>query len=296
MLVTLLGTGTPAPSRRRRSSGYVVAVGHDVIAIDHGAGAHERLLESGYSATDVTHLFLSHLHYDHCIDYPRLVMQRWDIGGGQVAELDVFGPPPLARMTELLFGHDGAFAPDINARLHHQSSLETYVARGGVLPRQPPTPHVREVRSGDTITTEHWTMRVGHAQHVQPHLDCVAYRLDSPEGSLCYSGDSGLCDELVDLARGCDVLIQMNHHFSGTEPSEQYRLACGNHVDNAELAARAGVKTLVLTHLLPQLDTPGVREEMVFQIRRRFDGAVIWGEDLMRLSLGTGGVGSIEAR
>ena len=49
----------------------------------------------------------------------------------------------------------------------------------------------------------------------------------------------------------------MNHHFSGTEPTASYRAACGNHRDNAEIAQRAGVKTLVLTHMLAQIDQPG---------------------------------------
>ena len=50
-------------------------------------------------------------------------------------------------------------------------------------------------------------------------------------------------------------------------------------------AQQAGVKTLVLTHLLPQIDRPGVREEIVHEIRRVFDGRVIWGEDLMQIDV-----------
>jgi hypothetical protein len=77
----------------------------------------------------------------------------------------------------------------------------------------------------------------------------------------------------------------MNHHFSGTEPSESYRRACGNHVDNAEIAQRAGVKMMVLTHILPQIDQAGVREAIVHEIRQVFTGTVVWGEDLMELRL-----------
>src|SRR5687768_5888435 len=112
MKITLLGTGTPAPSLLRQSSGYLIEVGDDLIVLDHGPGAHHRLLQSGYAATEVTHAFFSHLHYDHCLDYPRLVLQRWDMGAGRIPELEVYGPAPLARMTELLFGEDGVYAPD----------------------------------------------------------------------------------------------------------------------------------------------------------------------------------------
>ena len=97
MKLTLLGTGTPAPSLIRQSSGYLVEVGGDLIVMDHGPGAHHRLLEAGRRAVDVGYAFFSHLHYDHCLDYPRLVLQRWDMGADRIPDLAVFGPPPLAR-------------------------------------------------------------------------------------------------------------------------------------------------------------------------------------------------------
>ncbi len=104
LTITLLGTGTPAPSIERQSSGYLIEVGGDLIVWDHGPGAHHRLIESGHRTIDVTHAFFTHLHYDHCMDYGRLVLQRWDQGAGRIAELNVYGPPPIARMTEQLFG------------------------------------------------------------------------------------------------------------------------------------------------------------------------------------------------
>ena len=116
------------------------------------------------------------------------------------------------------------------------------------------------------------------------------------EGAICYTGDSGSSDAIVELARGCDVLIHMNHYFSGTEPTPAYRAACGNHRDNAEIARRAGVKTLVLTHLLAQIDVPGVREQIVHEIQQVFSGRVIWGEDLMRLNLAGARVSTIETK
>src|SRR5262245_51553109 len=66
--ITLLGTGTPAPSLARQGSGYLFEVGDDLIVMDHGPGAHHRLLESGHRAVDVSYAFFTHLHYDHCMD------------------------------------------------------------------------------------------------------------------------------------------------------------------------------------------------------------------------------------
>ena len=272
MRITLLGTGTPAPSLDRQGSGYLIEVAGDLLVFDHGPGAHHRLLESGRKAVDVTHAFFTHLHYDHCMDYPRLVLQRWDIGADRLPDLEVYGPPPIAHMTELLFSDDGVYGPDIRARVEHRSSLDVFQARGGTLPRRRPAPRVTEIHAGAVIKGRGWTVTAGHAAHVQPQLECLAYRIDSEAGSVCYSGDSGACDELVELARGCDILIHMNYHFSGTEPSLPYRAACGNHQDNAVVARKAGVKTLVLTHVLPQIDRPCIREQIVHEIQQVFEG------------------------
>src|SRR5499426_3000640 len=294
MKITLLGTGTPAPSLKRQSSGYLIEVGGDLIIMDHGPGAHHRLLESGHRAVDVSHAFISHLHYDHCMDYARLVLQRWDMGADRISDLKVFGPTPIARMTELLFGENGVYGPDIRARIEHESSIFVFEERGGTPPRKRPAPHVKEVHAGDVVEGGGWKVRVGNASHVQPQLECLAFRLDSDEGSVCYSGDSGgVCEQLIELARGADVLIHMNHYLSGTEPTASYRQACGNHRDNAVIASRAGVKTLVLTHVLAQIDQPAVREQIIHEIKREFAGNVIWGEDLMQLSLGNEGLAEI---
>ena len=96
----------------------------------------------------------------------------------------------------------------------------------------------------------------------------------------------GAPDDIIELARSCDVLVHMCHYFSGTEPTALYREACGNHVDCAGIARDAGVGTLVLTHVLEQIDRPGVREQIVKEIRDIYDGNVIWGEDLMEIPIG----------
>lgn len=286
MKVTLLGTGTPAPSLTRQSSGYLIEIGDDVIVVDHGPGAAHRLLEAGCHPTKVTHCFLSHMHYDHIMDYPRLVLQRWDMGAGKIAELDVYGPQPLRSISDKLLGDDGAFGLDIESRVSHQASKDVYVSRGGVLPRAKPRPNVREVAPGDIIEGKGWRVVVGEADHFQPILDCLGYRFESEAGVLVYSGDSGgVPDSMVELAKDADMLIHMCHFATGMEPTPAYRQASGNHMDIAEVARRAGVKTVVLTHFIHLLDNPGVLEQLVVEMKTVFDGNIIVGRDLMELSL-----------
>lgn len=286
MKITLLGTGTPAPSLTRQSSGYLVELGEDVIVMDHGPGAQHRLLEAGLQPTDVTHAFFSHVHYDHIMDYPRLLLQRWDMGAGKIPELKVFGPRPLARITEQLIGADGVYGLDIESRVSHQASLDVYVSRGGTLPRQKPRPEVRELSAGDTVSAKEWRVTVGTASHFQPILECFGYRLECAEGTLVYSGDSGgVPESMIELARDCDVLIHMCHFATGMEPSAAYRQASGNHMDIAEVAQRAKAKTVVLSHCIALLDAPGVMERLVSEMRSVYAGNIVIGRDLMQIPL-----------
>ncbi len=289
MKLTLLGTGTPAPSLIRQSSGYLLEIGNDVLVLDHGPGAMHRLLEAGCKPTDVTHLFLTHLHYDHIADYPRLMLQRWDQGAGAIPELQVFGPHPVARVTDQLFGDDGVYGLDLESRVSHPASQQIYAARGGVPPRARPSPSVREVSAGDTVEGSEWRVTVGAARHFQPYLECLGYRIESDVGTIVYSGDSGgVLQSMIDLAENCDVLIHMCHFASGTEPDEEFRLSCGGHMDVAEVARKANAKTLVLTHIPPPLDEPSCMERLVSEIAGVYEGNIVVGRDLMNVSLKTG--------
>ena len=285
MKITMLGTGTPTPSLARAGSGYLLEIGDDVIVIDHGPGAHHRLLQTGKRAVDVTHLFFSHLHYDHCCDYARLVLTRWYVGDGRIPELKVYGPAHTQRMTSLLFDPDGVFGPDLAARTADQGGLDTVAKSGGKAVRKWPRPEVTVVRPGSVVDGGRWRATVAESSHVQPYLECLAYRFDTEEGSLCYAGDSGgVCQSVVDLATGCDVLIHMNHYMTGTEPTPAYRAECGNHIDTAHVAKQAGVKTLVLTHMLEQIDRPGVRERILREMMEIYPGDIIWGADLLQFT------------
>lgn len=283
MRIRLLGTGTPTPSLERMSSGYMVEIGKDVILFDQGPGTYHRMMEAGVRAVDVTHVFFSHLHYDHCLDYARLLMTRWDQSGDKLPELKVYGPPFIKRMTELLISEDGVFGPDIEARTKHQLSIDTFEWRGGVAPRKRPNPEVHELRSGQTVEGDGWKVTTRSVIHVQPYLVCYGFRLDSPEGSFAYSGDTGPCTAMEKLADGVDVLVHMCQYITGTEPSEAYTKGCMGHIELAQLGQKAGVKNLVVSHVLEQMDVPGVRERLITEMTNIYKGNLFFGEDLMEI-------------
>lgn len=285
MKVTLLGTGTPAPSLTRQSSGYIFEMCGDVVVVDHGPGAHGRLLEAGYKATDVTHFLMTHYHYDHLMDYPRLFLTRWDHGAGKLPPLKVFGPAPLHKINQRFYDSDGAFGLDILARTNDSGSLAIYHRRGGAGDRSRPTSDSREVTAGDVIEGEGWIIKVGPARHTS-QMECLSYRLEDEDGSVVYSGDNGgVFEPFVEFAKGADMLIHMNHFLTGTELIPEYRERTGSHMDNAETAKRAGVRMLVLTHMLPLFDEVGVKERMVAEMSEVYDGPIVVGEDLMEVPL-----------
>ncbi|MBT4100494.1 MAG: MBL fold metallo-hydrolase, partial [Gemmatimonadetes bacterium] len=177
----LLGTGTPAPLVHRAGSSYLLQTGEQTLLIDCGPGSVRRLLEAGIQTTDIDALLLTHLHYDHCVDYGYLALTRWDQGIGQVDELQVIGPAPVQHMTDRLFATDGVYGPDLAARTQHPGSHFIYECRGGAMPRTPPTPVAREVAHGDTISGSGWRLDVAEVVHVQPQLTCLAYRIETAE-------------------------------------------------------------------------------------------------------------------
>ena len=285
MEIQLLGTGTPTPSLKRMSSGYLIRVGSDVILFDFGPGTYHRLMEAGVPATDVTHIFFSHLHYDHCLDYARLLLSRWDQGSDQIQELRVFGPSFIERMTEALIGEDGAFGPDLKARTELPVSQAIYQARGGTLPRKRPMPEIVPIKSGDTIEGNEWSVQVRSVPHVQPILECYGFRLETKAGALTYSGDSGPCKAMQLLARDTDVLIHMCHYLSGTELSAEFAKACMGHLELAQLGRDARVKNLVISHVTEQMDVAGVRERIIREMSDIYKGNLFFGEDLMTIPI-----------
>ncbi len=283
--LTLLGTGNPTPSLKRMGSGYILEVCDDIIALDHGPGAHHRLLEKGNSATDITHMMFSHLHYDHCLDFPRLALTRWDHGAGKLPDLKVFGPKDTKAYVDRLFGKDGAYHFDIVARCEHPSSQNVYSTRGGVLPRVPMNIDVTEYEHGKVIETDAWKLSIAEVPHAQPYLTCLALRFDADDGSIVYSGDSGPSENLVDLAKGCDVLIHMCCYYSGSVSNKALLKGNAGHLEAARSARSAEAKSLVVSHIYEQFDLPGVREKMVKEMAEVFDGTIIIGEDLAEIQL-----------
>ena len=279
MRVHTIGAGTPTPTPERFGSAHVVAVGGQHILFDCGPATTHKLVKSGLLPTQIGQLFFTHHHFDHDADYPGFLLCRWDQGAGLVDELQVFGPSPTRLITDRLIGEQGAFVFDWKARVNDIGSQATHVKRGGALPRRPPAPAVTDITPGFVHTASEYTVTSALADHAQPWLDSLAYRVDSEEGSVVITGDTGPCESIVELARGADAMLAMCWEHQDDMLGEWLFGTTGT-VDAARMAQRAGVERLVLVHSGPSFGAPGSHEKAVADIARIYDGEIIWAEEL----------------
>lgn len=288
MKVTLLGTGTPIPSLKRSSSGYMVEIGADSILLDHGPGAFQRLMQAGKKAQDITHVFLSHLHFDHCGDLPRLVHHQWDAVGGLKPRFSIFGPAGTQEMMDRLFGPSGAYQRDLTARTTHPVSIKLFQSRGGGEKRPWPETAVTEIADGAVVEGNGWKLEALKVIHHQPYLESLGYRITSNGKVFAYtsdvklSGKEGPVKSLYTLAKDADILV---HYLNAFDFASVDSNVLSKQQVVATLARDAGVKTLVTTHHGPAIDRDGVRERVIADIAAIYKGRLIWGQDLMTFEL-----------
>ena len=282
MKITCLGTGSPESHARRASSGYLVEIGDDKILLDCGGGVVSRLIETGYRPCDITHVFFTHLHSDHMMDYGRLIHTAWDEGK---ITMPVFGPAPLANITDKLFGKEGVLATDLRARCEFPGSQEVWVARGGTLPRPWPCPEITEIDAGFLFETENWRLVSCEAPHAQPYLECMAFRIETTDKSFVYSGDSALCAPVATLCKNADLLVHWCYrlaHETDYPTITEFSPSAG---EIAAMAEQANVSQLLLTHIRKHMDSANHLEDMKAEAAQHFSGKIDIAEDLMQISL-----------
>jgi ribonuclease Z len=278
--VHILGSGTPTPTATRFGSSYVVDVGGDLLMFDCGPATTHKLVKAGLWPTDVNYLFFTHHHFDHDVDYPCFLLCRWDQGIDQEQVLRVFGPRITEALTEGIIGEAGIFAHDWKARINLPGSQRVYVNRGGKLPRPAPEVSAADIEPGWVYESDNWKVTAAHAEHAQPYLDSLAYRVDTDEGSVVVTGDTQPCPTVIELARGADVMLCMcwNHQdvmdADGESNGQTGTLKAG------QMAQDAGVGTLVLVHTGPGLTRGGEPERAVADVGQVYSGRTLFAQEL----------------
>ena len=276
----LLGTGGgPRPRRTRSAPAQVIVVNGAAYVVDCGDGVARQLVLADVPLAAVRHVFVTHQHSDHNADFGNLLLLAWT--AGLRTRVDTWGPPPLAKMTELFL--------EMN-----DYDIATRIADEGRVPLRPLI-EAHEITAGGMLF-EDANVRVTAAlvDH-PPVVPSFAYRFDSSDRSIVISGDTRASDNLIALARGADVLVHevyfdeagVDRLVSGVGNAARLKQSIMSHhtsaMDAGRVARAAGVKTLVLSHFVPAED-PAVTDEMWIRAAKTdFDGEVVLGKDLLEI-------------
>lgn len=247
--ITILGSGTCVPRHDRSSSALLVETGGAKILMDLGRGTMDRLLTCGVTIFDLTHICLSHFHPDHTSELVPLIFATKY-------------PDSHARQHRLhLIGGPGLFS--------FYQGLQAAYGRWIVLPEE--QLEIREIDSPETgsLIFKDFSMTTRSMNHGPESL---AYRIQAGDISMVYSGDTDVCDALVELAHETDLFVCEASMPDGHKvPGHLTPSLAGS------MASKAGARRLVLTHLYPPCD----EVDIVKQASSTYKGPVIKAEDLM---------------
>ncbi len=303
--LAILGSGSAVPDPVRGNPSQAVIVEDSVLLFDCGERTTVNLVRAGINPLDVSALFLTHLHWDHISDFGYFAMSSWNCGRREL--LPIYGPAGTAAMVEAsIFG---VHAGDVDfVRAYIRALPEQVTER----PVADPPFEAREIAVGFQLEGEGFRVRTGNVVHHQRlGMESVAYRVDTEDGSVAMTGDTGPADEVVELARGADVLVH-DAAFLEEIIAERGMWSHSGPATAAKAAQAAGVRMLVLTHLGPY-NSPqpsvemasmyygprrggGVWESMLAEARRHFDGEIVLGEDALVIDFGRDGPRVVEAQ
>lgn len=237
MRLTVIGCSGSFPGPGSPASCYLIEHDGFRLLLDLGNGA-LGALQQHISIEDIDAVALSHLHADHCLDMCSLyVAQRYHPDGAR-PPIPVWGP----------------------------SGTSAHLARAYDVPEDPGMTgefDFRGLRAGEhqigpfTVTAA----RVNHP------VEAYGLRVEAGGRSVTYSGDTGECDALVELARDTDVAL-FEASCLDAQPAADVHLSARQ---AAEHAQRAGAGVLVLTHLVPWNDP----QVSLAEARPAFDGEII---------------------
>jgi ribonuclease BN (tRNA processing enzyme) len=253
-----------------------MVVEDQVFLVDCGRGAPSGFADAGLDFARLTAIFVTHLHADHCGDLPGMILYPWGVRTGPEGPLPpvrVYGP---SRPDALPGAQNGPFRrvstvhPELPAPGTADligSILAGYAYHLNVMPldaRMPdPAALVRglDVRAGAgpvVVLAEGVTRVTATAVQHGHAVPALAYRFDTADGSVVFSGDTTASEDLIALARDADILVHhvadldflRRHSVTGEALERMARL----HTDVTEVGAvaeRAGVGELILSHYLP---------------------------------------------
>jgi ribonuclease BN (tRNA processing enzyme) len=248
----------------------------DIYLVDAGNGVGRQLVRAGLDIDRLRVVAVTHHHSDHVTDVGTVVLLAW--GTGLTSAVRLIGPKPLRNMIDSYLDFADV---DVRTRMADEAR---------------PSPHglieVHELAGGGPVYEDE-NERISTCLVDHPPMIAHAYRIDAPDRSYVFSGDTTPNDDLIALAEGADILVHEVMHLPSIDslveaagaPEGLRSHLVNSHTSTANvgrIATKAGVGMLVLTHMIPTDGGP-IAEVWTQEAKRDFDGEVVLGEDLMEL-------------
>jgi ribonuclease Z len=280
----ILGTASPVHQPHRFGPSQIISGGGVNILVDPGWGSTLRMFQSGIPPQRIDAVFVTHLHSDHTTDFADFLVMGWV--GGRDKPVPVYGPEGTQRMVA---GYLQALEADTKYRLEHH---------GDRLPPIGPAADVVEITAGEqpvvVAQTGDITVKAFHVDH-RPVMPAFGFRFERAGASIVISGDTNACPGLLNGSQGADILVcdsmnkrmmeQVENRLRSIGADNQAALLNDAHSyhasveDAAGIARNAGVKHLVLSHLLPSITEEQV-PEFTLGLDKIFGGQITVARDL----------------
>jgi ribonuclease BN (tRNA processing enzyme) len=247
---------------------YLADVGVGVVRQANAAYA------NGVRALDPRKLeiaFVSHLHSDHTLGLPDLILTPWVMG--RTVPLELYGPPGISAMAENILK---AYAEDIHIRI---TGLEHANTTGYKV-------NAHEIKPGVIYQDSNVKVTAFAVRHGTWPL-ALGYRFDAAGKSIVFSGDTAPAESVVEACNGCDLLIHEVYiglpviPDSRRTPEHWMQYMKTFHTSAAELAdiaTRAHAKTLVATHLA--FTANATQADLIAALKKGYAGTIVIAHDL----------------
>jgi ribonuclease BN (tRNA processing enzyme) len=279
-LVTLGTAAGPVPGRTRRMTSHMMLSNGAAYVLDCGLGVTDRYAETGIPFSALRGIFITHHHFDHNVEYGPLLAIGWV--QGMALTVKAYGPPPLKQMTadyiRSMRTTIDFWAEDLKMKALEAVDVTEVPGAGPVM-------------ADDNVKVS--SVVVNHP----PVKPALGYRFDFHDRSIAFSGDTTPLDAVAQMAEGADVLVHEAMYVPAVEAYVKAQVAAGRPVsveafmahmkadhspveDVGRIAAEAGVKTLVLSHLTPAIDSVS-DDTWRAPAAQAFKGEIIVAKDLM---------------
>jgi len=273
--VIFLGTGNPNPDPKHLGCSLIVLVDETPYVVDFGAGLVRQAaaLTPEYGGVldhldikDLSIAFLTHMHSDHTVGYPDLILTPWVMG--RYRPLEVYGPDGIAEMTTHILK---AYQDDIKYRVY---GLEPINNEGWRV-------NAHEISEGLVYEDKHVSVDAFLVKH-GTWPNAFGYRFRTPDKVIVISGDTAPCDNIVEYSQGADILIHETYSTKAFNAKDEFwkRYHARNHTSThelAEIARKTKPGLLVLYHILFWGSS---EQEILEEITQGYDGRVVVGADL----------------